>query len=272
MTTKVIASGGDDNMIRIWQRHTGEELQVLNGHDYIVWNLRINRGQLISFGYDCNVCIYDCDTEGVWNMTRYVKGPDDWADALATDDSGRYLTTHVEDTVIRIWDLEKGSRFVCEADYSRMMFRVETHILELKGHEIDVLCVRFALGLGLILSGSSDKTIRVWDFGSGACLKVLVGHSGKVWSLDSDRHRILSGGRHGEIRIWKLADVFQQSNNDCEASENESESVYKNSIKLETIHSSSTAIGQVILDRAMVVSADGLGEVVFSDFWSLQKK
>lgn len=267
MNTEIIASGGDDSKVRIWTRQTGDLLQVLDHHEYIVWNLRLHHGRLISFGYDCKVCTYTrCQEDGSWTLTGVIQGTDDFADALATDDSGRYLTTHVEDTVIWVWDLEKQvTRAIPENDYDKDLFKVSQHILELRGHEIDILCVKFALNLNLILSGSSDQTIRVWDLSTGVCLKVLQGHSGKVWSLDLDRHRILSGGRHGEIRIWHLEEVFKD--NDILDGD-----TFEDSIKLETIHSSSTAIGQVILDQAMVISADGLGEVVFSDFWTLQEK
>jgi len=35
----------------------------------------------------------------------------------------------------------------------------------------------------ILLSGSWDKTARVWDLGSGACLETLEGHEQAVWAV-----------------------------------------------------------------------------------------
>ena len=38
------------------------------------------------------------------------------------------------------------------------------------------MCVA-VLGDGRIVSGSNDKTLRVWDLSSGECVQVLEGHT-----------------------------------------------------------------------------------------------
>ena len=45
------------------------------------------------------------------------------------------------------------------------------------------------------LSGSEDKTVRLWDLERGACVKVLEGHTGSVQSvaLTADGTKGLSG-------------------------------------------------------------------------------
>ena len=56
-----------------------------------------------------------------------------------------------------------------------------------------------------IISGSSDKTIRIWDTETGAAVgKPLEGHSEGVYSVtySPDGRRIISGSRDKMIRIW----------------------------------------------------------------------
>ena len=60
-----------------------------------------------------------------------------------------------------------------------------------------------ALGVGRIVSGSYDKTLRVWDSSSGACLRVLEGHTSDVSSVCAlGDGRIVSGSEDNTLRVW----------------------------------------------------------------------
>ena len=56
-----------------------------------------------------------------------------------------------------------------------------------------------------IVSGSYDKTLRLWDAKTGAAIgEPLAGHGDKVISVafSPDSQRIVSGSRDNTLRLW----------------------------------------------------------------------
>jgi len=54
----------------------------------------------------------------------------------------------------------------------------------------------------VLLSGSLDNTLKVWDVRTGRCLRTLFGHVEGVWALDVDKLRIASASHDRTIKIW----------------------------------------------------------------------
>jgi len=77
-------------------------------------------------------------------------------------------------------------------------------IRSFKGHEGTVYDARFSPDGRMMLSGSEDTTIRLWDITTGQCLNTFKGHTTSVSSLDfsSDGQLIISGDCDGEVRLW----------------------------------------------------------------------
>ena len=58
-----------------------------------------------------------------------------------------------------------------------------------------------------ILSGSGDKTIKIWEISSGKCIKTLEGHNETVTSVSysPDGKYISSGSLDKTIKIWEIS-------------------------------------------------------------------
>ena len=59
----------------------------------------------------------------------------------------------------------------------------------------------------IVVSGSDDKTIIVWDITSGSCLSTLRGHTARVRSVcfSPDGAKIVSGSWDKKVLIWDAA-------------------------------------------------------------------
>ncbi len=69
-------------------------------------------------------------------------------------------------------------------------------------HKSDVICV-LSLKNGMIVSGSSDTSIRIWDSKTGKCVKVLEGHTHTVLCIiELESGYLASGSLDQTAIIW----------------------------------------------------------------------
>lgn len=87
----------------------------------------------------------------------------------------------------------------------RNWMRGQCHVRTFTGHTQGISCVQF--DDTRIVSGSSDKTIKVWDIRTNSPWSVmsLVGHSGTVRCLHLEGNRLVSGSMDCTIKVWDLS-------------------------------------------------------------------
>ncbi|KAH6770558.1 hypothetical protein C2S52_015361 [Perilla frutescens var. hirtella] len=125
---------------------------------------------------------------------------DSSVNAIALRREGSGLISGGGDGVILVWERREGGE---DLDFIVGCC--------LKGHRGGVLCLVSVNDL--LISGSSDTSVRIWKYEKGWCLAVMEGHCKPVKSLvavadgDGDLDQgfsVYSGSLDGEIRAWKL--------------------------------------------------------------------
>ena len=78
--------------------------------------------------------------------------------------------------------------------------------MPLEGHEKAVLCIDFHKKNRIIISGSADRTVRVWRPNTTwKCVLTLLGHTDKVRSVCFITHSLVaSGGDDCTVRLWNI--------------------------------------------------------------------
>ena len=115
-----------------------------------------------------------------------------------------------DDKAINLYqlDLEKLGSRPRNDDSSKVLTIEQPNKGRMTGHTSYVRAIQFNTEFAnILLSGSWDATIRVWNLDTQECLQVVEGHAADVYALCSHPVRPLSyisGSRDGTLRKWEF--------------------------------------------------------------------
>ncbi|KAJ5739724.1 hypothetical protein N7533_012508 [Penicillium manginii] len=80
-------------------------------------------------------------------------------------------------------------------------------IFTLQGHGEGVNSIAWSQDGLYVASGSTDKTVKLWDTSTGQCISSIYGHEEGITSIawSPDGTRLASGSSDGAIKIWDTA-------------------------------------------------------------------
>jgi WD40 repeat protein len=188
-TCYVMASGSDDQTIRVWNYQNGEHLKTLRGHSSWVQSVSFsaNRELLSSGSRDHTVRVWDWRTG---ECLHTLQGHTHRVKSVTFSPQENLLASSSDDHTIKLWDAATGQ---C--------------LQTLAGHTDSVLSVAFSPDGSLMASGSADRTIRLWNVQTEQCLYTLQGHTHRIRSVgfSPDGQILASGGDDQTVRLWNAA-------------------------------------------------------------------
>ena len=238
---KLLASGGADNTIKLWDVSTGNELKTFLGH---VSTLPIgvtsvqfspDSKTLFSSGGDCKVRVWDVASGRELRILPIEPAPTECGGGVKVilSPDGRKLAFTSGGNSFTLWDLEKWQPktpfehldFVSSLEFSRnskvlasagafndrtiKLWNVDTGqlITSLVGADQGITSLVFSPdGTILYSNGDSAHGIIVWDVSAGKKLTTLFGHTNFVASLalSPNGKTLASSGEspEGSVKLW----------------------------------------------------------------------
>ena len=185
----MIATGGDDQMIRVWDSQTQYCLKTFQGHDSQVWAIAFSPdGTTLASGSDDQTLkLWEVETG---RCIRTFQGYNNWIWSAAFSPDGTELVSASEDGRVRLWDAKSGR---C------------SQVLE--GHHGRVWTAAFSPQGQILASGGDDQTIRFWYRATGRCLKTLQERSGPIRCVEfsPDGNRLATNSGDNTAKIWDMS-------------------------------------------------------------------
>ncbi|XP_072820248.1 WD repeat-containing protein 86 isoform X14 [Vicugna pacos] len=193
-----LLTGSEDGTARLWSTADGQCCALLQGHESYVTFCQLEDEAAFTCSADCTIRKWDVLTG---QCLQVFRGHTSIVNRILVTNNQLFSSSY--DRTARAWNVDKGQ--VSQ---------------EFRGHRNCVLtlaysapwdlpgapCMEEALAGGLLVTGSTDGTAKVWQVASGCCHQTLRGHTGAVLCLvlDTPSHTAFTGSTDATIRAWDI--------------------------------------------------------------------
>ena len=223
---QILATGGDDDVIRLWDLRTGHSLDPpLTGHTANIRDLAFSPdGRLLASGsFDDTVILWDVGKgEAIGSPLSHEEQV--WSVAFSPD--GQLLASGAADGRIRFWETQTGRQLGAAVE----------------AHQGTVAALEFSPAGNILASAGRDDAVHFWDVAETTEVlsmdsdkspasrlgPALKGHSGLVRGLafSPDGQILAMDGDDNTILLWDVSAIGTVSGLDLRSSD-ESEDIIK---------------------------------------------
>ena len=208
-----IVSGSNDKTVRVWNSLTGIQIQkFINDSGVRTVSFSPDGKRIVSDSND-EIKIWEADStkwesvgllETISGNTQMSPGGAIHSVSFNHDGTQIVSAGGFGDNNVRTWNVNPP--------YNPITFREDKNDVYSKSHSKVVNSVSFNHDGTQIVSGSNDKTIKIWNAESKNLLYTLRGHTGNVESVSFNRNgtQIVSGSDDGTVRVWDTVEETEE--------------------------------------------------------------
>lgn len=182
----VLAAGGKDGKVQLWDMRTREPLRLLESGEPVLRSLAFQPGErhLVTAGITATVRIWDVDSGEELRQFHAHEGP---VVAVAFHPDGRYLATASYDKSAKIWDLERGLLVTQLTDYGEA-----------------VTSVAFSPDGENVATGSKDGVVKIYAVFSGKPLYAIPEQPSQINAVaySPNGKRLITASGSGAVIVW----------------------------------------------------------------------
>ena len=246
---RFLASGSDDTIIKLWDLAT-QQHRTFAGHREYSWSRGINS---LDFSPDGKFLVSGSDDKTIklWDVNLGIEiftftGHAERVNAVAFSPWGKILASGSKDKTVKMWSLKTGKEIysfkshtddVLSVTFSpdgkllassaggndktiKILQLAENKVKTLTGHSDwfgGITSLAFSPDGKTLISGSQDKTIKLWNLETSQEIKTLSGHSDHICSVAySPNGQILaSASKDKTVKLWSVASGEEISSVKC---------------------------------------------------------
>ncbi|KAF8967534.1 coatomer protein [Flammula alnicola] len=188
-TASIVLTGSDDMTIKAWDWDKGwKNIQTYEGHTHYIMNLAFNpkdANTFVSACLDRTVKMWSLGSSTAnFTMEAHDKGVN-YVDFYPGADKP-YLVTTGDDKTVKVWD-----------------YLSKSCVQTMEGHTNNVSFAVFHPNLPIIISGSEDGTVKIWNSGTYRVENTLSYALERAWcvALRKDANEVAVGFDEGVVII-----------------------------------------------------------------------
>jgi WD40 repeat protein len=183
---QILASGGADRRIKLWNTNTSKIITTLNEHQEPVLAIQFmpNGKILVSAGADQTIRFWDVAQK---QLLKTIAAHDQSINALAISPDGQLIISGSSDRTVQIRQLGTQTQH------------------SLVGHQDSILAVAISPDGKTIASGSADGMVHLWDVESKQLINNFPAHTAAVKSIvfQINSKFLITASLDRTMKIWR---------------------------------------------------------------------